>query len=115
MKAFAINFQTTVFVEKVKDGRWINPLLMHLVPDENGEVSKYYQMLFSEAADPFDIPALKEHAIIGEYEVPPDLEAEYRRKILEIKQMRAQMFAARAGIVQPTTSQIINIGKRKDM
>jgi len=108
--AFALSPQETVLVKEVKDGRWIDPLVMVLTQDQQGKPMRFYSMLFPEAADPWNIPALNDHAIIGTWEVPPDLEKQYIFYMNDIKEKRR---VALMGIVKGSLIDLNNLSKAK--
>lgn len=110
VRAFAIDVTTTVLVESVdENGNWVNPLVMMLFHDPAGKVQRSYSLLFSEAEDPFCVPALREHVIMAEYVINDDLEKQYYKMLDMIKEKVA---LEKSGLVAPTGKNIRDIGSK---
>lgn len=109
--AFAIDVTTTVLVGDIdKDGNWVNPIVMTLFHDQEGKTHRAYTLLFSEAVNPFCVPPLRSHCIMGEYDIRPDLEAQYHVMVQSIKDKIRQ---EESGIVKPSAAALNLVGTGK--
>jgi hypothetical protein len=99
MHAFAISVRTTVLVEKIVDDRWINPLVMELVTRPDGSIVRCYNLLFSEAVDPFNTPAIRDTSIFCEYDIPNNMRDEFKVVLADLKQRRTEELLKQSGLI----------------
>lgn len=109
VKAYPIDITTTVLVERTdENGNWVNPLVMTVMPNNDGGMTRMFSLLFSEAKDPWCVPALLPHVIMGEYEITDELAQQYREMVKKIKH-KIQMETS--GIVAPSQAALRAIQK----
>lgn len=111
IKAYALDPATTVITEGTdENGNWINPLVMMTGLDQTGKSKRQYTVLYPEAEDPFLVPALKDHAILGEYTPNEDLEKQYFEMV---KRIKFEIARESAGLVIAPPSALGALNRKK--